>query len=118
MSGLVGKDGMEMNWIGYVCLACIAYIILSLLYRSLRGFTKHQDAITVAGINRCMILIVSLGIISAIFMAPYYYAEEKKWILSDPELTFDPNIFGITTQERKNAMYLKQQLQETLEILK
>ena len=118
LSGLVGKDGMEMNWIGYVCLACIAYIILSLFYRSLRGFTKHQNALAVAGINRCMILIVSLGIISAIIMAPYYHAEEKKWILSDPEFTFDPNVFGTTTQEYKSAMYLRKQLQETLKILK
>lgn len=118
LSGLCGKDGMNMNWIGYLCIACILIVILSMLYRSLRGFCKQQDVIAVAGINRCMTLILSLGIICAIAMIPCYYAEEKKWIQNDPEFTFSPDVFGYSIQEHKSTIFYKNQLTKRLKTIK
>jgi len=110
LSGLSGKDGIHVNWIGYICIGCGLFAMFS-------GSPKQKNTVATAATNYTSALILLLVMTGLIAMSIYYHTEEKNWMKDDPILTFDPESYGDPKQTILDALFLKKQLQERLKVI-
>jgi hypothetical protein len=115
---LIGCNGYEMSWMVYTTFGLLLYSAGFMLVRGARGMISNERLISVAGINRGMIMLLMLITICTGLMAPFYYADEKKWIREDKEFTFNPRHFGDSSTSYQILQATREEVRERLDMLR
>lgn len=115
---LIGFNGYEISWTSYITAFLALYVICFFLVRGARAYISNERLISVAAMNRGMITLLILAIISTAMLVPFYYADEKKWIREDTLMTLSPEHLGDTSRGYRTMMAIKEELQERLEMIR
>lgn len=115
---LIGCNGYEVSWMTYTAIGLLAYALCFLLVRGTRGMISNERLISVAAVNRGMIMLLMLATIFTALLAPFYYADEKKWIREDTLITLNPKQLGIDSREQKTMEAMKEELRERLDMIR
>ncbi|MFT5904784.1 MAG: hypothetical protein ACI9E1_000370, partial [Cryomorphaceae bacterium] len=115
---LIGCNGYEVSWIAFAAFGCLVYPVGFLLVRGIRGLISNERLIGVAAVNKGMIALLMLATISMALLAPFYYADEKKWIRQDTLITLNPEHLGEDSRSYRTMQAMKQELKEKLDMIR
>jgi hypothetical protein len=115
---LIGCNGHEMSWMVYVTFGLLLYSVGFMLVRGTRGMISNERMVSVSGINRGMIMLLMLITICTALMAPFYYADEKKWIREDKEFTTNPEHLGDTFTNYQILQAAREEVRERFDMIR
>ena len=115
---LIGCNGYEVSWMAFIAVGFLVYPVSFLLVRGIRGLISNERLISVAAVNRGMIILLMLSTICTSLLAPFYYADEKKWIRADTLHTLNPEHLELDSRSYRTMLAMKQELKERLDIIR
>lgn len=115
---LIGCSGYEVSWMAFTAVGFLVYPVSFLLLRGIRGLISNERLISVAAVNRGMIILLMLSTICTSLLVPFYYADEKKWIRADTLHTLNPEHLELDNRSYRTMQAMKQELDERLEMIR